>query len=112
MVNRQEVSRVLLFCANIQNVSGISDSLTSVVWSDIRTTNLSSTGIVKSSVLSIKHSCGPGGSLLLRKLMFDCVIEVQHLDIEFSSLESLDDITVPCTELVAVVLLGLCSRLS
>ena len=67
---------------------------------------------VKSSVLSIKHSCGPGGSLFLRKLMFDCVIEVQHLDIEFSSLESLDDITVPCTELVAVVLLGLRSRLS
>ena len=61
-------------------------------------------------MLSIKHSCGPGGSLFLRKLMFDCVIEVQHLDIEFSSLESLDDITVP--ELVAVVLLGLRSRLS
>ena len=29
MVSRQEVSRVLLFCANRQNVSGISDSLTS-----------------------------------------------------------------------------------
>ena len=44
--------------------------------------------------------------------MFDCVIEVQHLDIGFSSLESPDDIAVPCKEPVAVVELGLCSRLS
>ena len=44
--------------------------------------------------------------------MFDCVIEVQHLDIGFSSLESPDDIALPCKEPVAVVELGLCLRLS
>ena len=44
--------------------------------------------------------------------MFDCVIEVQHLDIGFSSLESPDDIAVPCKEPVTVVEVGSCSRLS
>ena len=50
--------------------------------------------------------------VVLRKLMSDCVMKVQQLDIDFSSLESPDDIAVACKEPVAVVELGLCSILS
>ena len=51
--------------------------------------------------------------VVLIKLMSDCVIKDQQLDIDFSSLESPDDIAVrPCKEPVAVVELGLCSMLS
>ena len=44
--------------------------------------------------------------------MSDCVGKVHHLELDFSSLESPDDIAVPCEEPVAVVELGLCSMLS
>ena len=51
--------------------------------------------------------------VVLIKLMSDCVMKGQQLDIDFSSLESPDDIAVPpCKKPVAVVELGLCSILS
>ena len=52
------------------------------------------------------------GSLVLRKLMSDYAIKVQHLDIDFSSPESPDDIAVPCKEPAALVELELWSMLS
>ena len=93
--------KVLPFCANRQNVPGIIDSLTpacvvrhkdnkslkrrhgflNILHSLLRD--------VKSSVLLHKAFLWPRCvSLALRKLMSNCVIKVQHLDIEFSSLES------------------------
>ena len=126
MVSRQEVSRVIPFCANRQNGSGIIESLTpacvvrhynnkslkhghsflNILHSLLRVVK------IKFSGFSIRHSCAPGGSLVLRKLVSDYVIKVQHLDIDFSSLESPDDIALPCKEPVAVVELGLRSMLS